>query len=252
MGARMNEATVQRLSRLDREFYQEHAAEFSRLRQNAWPGWRRLLDFVRPLAAAAPAVLDAGSGNGRFARFLAAELGRPFRYLGLDRSEALLAEARGRCGALDGVEFRSADLLATAFDALPRFDLVSVLGVLHHVPGAATRQRLVAALADRVASGGLLALSFWEFGADPLYAERAIDVPAFSAAAGETLDPAELEPGDALLRFGSGGVRYCHFADEAEQDALAGSAGLELAAAFRSDGASGRGNRYLVLRRQMQ
>ena len=53
--------------------------------------------------------------------------------------------------------------------ALPSgpFSLVALMGVLHHVPGRETRAALVAAAADRLAPGGLLALTLWRFAGRP-------------------------------------------------------------------------------------
>jgi hypothetical protein len=69
---------------------------------------------------------------------------------------------------------------------------------------------------------------------------------------GAPIDPALLEPGDQLLRFGADPEqppRYCHQVSHEELGALAGTLGLELVADYRSDGAEGDLNRYLLLRR---
>lgn len=62
----MNTQTIQRLNAINREFYQITAHEFDQTRGTAWPGWERLLPYLRPPLT----VLDVGCGNGRFGLFL--------------------------------------------------------------------------------------------------------------------------------------------------------------------------------------
>ena len=69
---------------------------------------------------------------------------------------------------------------------------------------------------------------------------------------GEAIDPAQLEPGDTLLRFGANpeaAPRYCHQVSEAEFATWSETAGLVFLDDFRADGAEGDLNRYWVGRR---
>lgn len=238
----MDEANAQRLNELNARFYQTVSADFDQSRQSGWPGWQRLnahLPPRRPLR-----VLDAGCGNGRLALFLAAT-GIGLDYTGVDRNLSLL-EAAGR--ALTGTTSVSATWLETDFimnaDALPAgpFDLVALFGVLHHVPGAARRQNLIAALAERTAPNGLLALTAWRFMASERFRRRIIPTP----------DDLELEANDYLIDWRAGAVpalRYCHYTDDAEFDALVQINGLALADAYYADGETGDLNAYRLLRK---
>jgi SAM-dependent methyltransferase len=212
-------------------------------------------------------VLDIGCGNARLAAFLHAALRapdvasgerpRPLAYLGIDANEALLTAARARLSpeVAAEVRLRQQDFLAPPSPgaALPKgpFDFVAVFGVLHHVPGHDWRTALLRAAANRLADGGVLALAAWQFADRPRFARREVDWTALPPVLGTKLDPAALEPGDRLLRFGTDPAlppRYCHQVADAELDALPRTLGLECLDDFRADGAEGDLNRYLVLR----
>jgi SAM-dependent methyltransferase len=245
------------LRELNRRFYADHAAAFDRTRAAPWPGFSRVAAclFARARASRSVAVLDVGCGNARLAGFFAAaypERAAAIDYLGLDASAALLERARARAAGLPRAELRACDVLAEgALEALAprRFDLVTALGLLHHVPGEAARRALLVSLCDRVADGGLLAVSLWRFGAFERFRARARPWDELAAHHPDlALDPAGLEPGDFLLGFGAapGPLRFCHWIDDAETDRLA--CGLPLPCALRSDDDGGL-NRYLLFAR---
>ena len=102
--------------------------------------------------------------------------------------------------------------------------------------------RLLAAAADRVAPGGCLAFAAWRFYELERFRERIVPWP----------DGFEVETHDYLLdwRRGERALRYCHYIDDAEHDALIRASGLKVIADYRADGAGGRLNRYAVLRRE--
>jgi tRNA (uracil-5-)-methyltransferase TRM9 len=242
--------TIERLAALNRSFYREHGPAFSAARRAPWPGWLRVLD--RALSRAPEpeiTVLDAGCGNGRFALALDERLsaaGRRARYVGVDASEAMIADARRRLsmpGALcsSSVDLVLGDLFELELDPEERFDLIALFGVLHHVPSRRLRRALIESMTAKLSPGGLLAATIWRFGAQERFAAK---VAAWSLV---QIDEHELEPGDYLLRFGDeGALRYCHFIDDAEAAELFRGIG-EIAETFEADGASGDLNRYVLL-----
>jgi tRNA (uracil-5-)-methyltransferase TRM9 len=263
-GERVNEDTRARLCTINRDFYDRSGAEFSATREHPWPGWVRL---AAELPAGRISVLDAACGNGRFAAFLADSRepspGR-LEYLGLDSSQRLLARARAReLGS--HVRFEQRDLLGTDMaESLPPgpYDLISVFGFLHHVPGFDARRALLAALADRLSERGLLAATVWCFGESERLHGRRMAWQCYNETAAAPIDISQLETGDHLLRWGEQKpsddgcppVRYCHLADELEIEqllvALRGSSpGLRVSSRYRADGKSGDLNSYLLLRR---
>jgi SAM-dependent methyltransferase len=245
----LDDATRRALNALNRSFYREQAARFDETRGHPWPGWEPLrpwLPATDPLR-----VLDVGCGNGRFGDWLLTVRGR-LDYVGIDASAELLATARGRRAAGPEAHFVEADLVTSDLDDVvgdARFDVVACFGLIHHVPGAAHRRRLVRACGERLAASGILVFTCWQFEAFERFRKRI--VPWDRAEHG--VDPARLEAGDHLLRWGDGAAaRYCHFTDDAEFDDLAAAAAEAaagtLAARYRADGREGGLNRYAVVR----
>lgn len=252
----MDPRTAAHLLELNRRFYHDFGESFAATRRRVQPGVRRVLDRLpdRP----GQRWLDLGCGSGALAvEWL--RRGRQSAYLGLDFSPPLLEEARqaaaglpgaGRAGAVPPVSFARADLgdpnwaagLAGGFAGGLAF------AVLHHLPGAELRARVLRQAAALIEPGGLFACSVWQFQHSPKLLAR---VQPWAAAG---LEEADLEPGDTLLDWRaalpaqaeSAGLRYVHLFNEAELEALAAQAGLELVETFESDGQGGRLGLYQV------
>ena len=252
----MDRETVLQLNAINRAFYRSAATGFSASRSRPWPGFERV---ARRMAAqadagATPRFLDVGCGNGRFADALQDELDVPFLYTGVEASPFLVEEAKRRQGGRAGFRFLAHDFVVGSLSAVlgaARFTGIALLGVLHHVPGAATRRRLLGELAQYLEPEGVLAFSIWRFAHFERFRRRVVPWQAWLTQGGAQLDLARLEPGDVLLPFGAGQthLRYCHALDEDEARALLASLPLELLDSFESDGESGDLNRYLLLRR---
>ncbi|MEO1087728.1 MAG: class I SAM-dependent methyltransferase [Acidobacteriota bacterium] len=252
----MDESTRRALLDLSRSFYEQSAESFDSTRQHPWPGWRRILPRLprvdSPSGAELLRVLDAGCGNGRFGRFLAASTPRAVDYTGVDSSVGLIEAARrtddlpGRFVAADLQEWLDASAAgAPSQEAGDRsYDLVVLFGVLHHVPGRTARRRLLNDLASRVSEGGLLVATWWMLHETPRFEKLRVswgEAPEISAA--------DLDPGDALLTWQGRALRYCHFPDARELEDLEALPGLVLGESFRSDGPGGRDNLYRLFTR---
>ncbi len=260
----MDTATARLLANLTSDFYMKTASSFSATRQSPWEGWRRVVDTApRPRRGREPlSVLDAGCGNLRFERFLFDE-GIAFRAVGVDGCPALVdegASAFEAAGLPDApIKFVEANIVeallcgADPFAVLDgrTFDLAVAFGVMHHVPTAAARRRLLDALVGRTRPGGIVAASFWRFADDVRLLKKA---RAATAKAQERFGPLDLDVGDHLLQWqqNESVFRYCHHAsdDEIADLAAACAASAEVVANFFADGSSGRLNRYLVLRKR--
>ena len=159
--------------------------------------------------------------------------------------------------------FRHRDLMAALLAGedplagLGSFDLVACFGFMHHVPGHAARQALLAHLVAHTKPGGIVAVSFWQFMDDERLAtkaQRADEHAVTDAPPWPSFDPRVLGPHDHFLGWQDDErpLRFCHHTSEAELDKLVNAlpAGVaEECARFSADGKSGHLNRYLFLRR---
>ena len=261
----MDALTRSQLLALSDTFYRAHAEAFDASRgHHAWPGWQRLLDWLPAPDSSATSpgksnleVLDIGCGNARLARFLH-EAGFGLRYIGIDANEALLASARARlstdlgdCCQLSLQNFLLSEHPGSELPSGP-FNLIAVMGVLHHVPGRDWRLALLRAAAERLAHGGILALAAWQFGDRERFVRRTVDWSTAGRVLDEPIDLADLETGDRLLRFGDDETappRYCHQVADLEFETWPDALGLEALDDYRADGAEGDLNRYWILRR---
>lgn len=258
----MEPHVASKLNHLNATFYRTQSASFSATRQAPWPGWVRCLSHV-PVTPSLR-VLDVAAGNLRFARYLAEARPEPsVEYLACDSCPGLLTGWQPPRAWRVSFELRDVvgELLATSQPhAAPgamwgerSFDLVACFGFLHHVPTFEARTRLLRQLVGATAPGGLCCVSLWRFMESPRIARQAYDVtPRALAELG--LVPDDLDVDDYLLGWqGRPHVyRYCHsFSDDEVTALLRAIADVaDPVDRFASDGASGRLNDYLLLRRR--
>jgi SAM-dependent methyltransferase len=247
----VDRATQLALNALNRDFYAQQARPWTESRRYPWPGFTRIVELAPRRADGPMRVLDVGSGDGRFALYLDEKLRGGVAYVGLDASAELTEHARGRAlGA--AFRFEIADFVnlpPTAAGPAGPFELVVLLGVLHHVPGFDQRCELLRALAGRLAPGGVFAFTLWRLPEDARFESRVIPWPAYNASAARPIAEDQLEPGDTLLRFGpTHAPRYCHFPDPVETERLIACSELQPIARFRADGRGEQLNEYVVLR----
>jgi tRNA (uracil-5-)-methyltransferase TRM9 len=239
----MDETTRSALAELNRAFYAEFAGDFARTRRG-WPlGFERILPHLRPAAN----VLDVGCGNGRLLAFLT-EHGWHGRYLGVDGSAGLLAAAEQNLEVSPTkAGFLQADLLSPHWAATLaglRPDAIACLAVLHHIPGAAHRARLVAECAGLLTPGGTLIISVWQFLSSPRLRTRILPWSTVG------LRNEVVDPEDYLLSWGEGatGHRYCAAIDEGNLCALTTQARLATVETFYADGHEGNLSLYGIFR----
>lgn len=241
----MDESVIRRLNIINENFYTITALEFDRTRERPWPGWSILLKHVITQPGGQSfKVLDVGCGNGRFGMFLADNLGREIDYHGIDNNQTLLDIAFQNLAQAPGVAttVERRDIVEDP-PTTGLFDLVALFGVLHHIPGADRRRRVLQMLAERVKPGGVLAFACWRFYEFERFRERIIPWPADLAD--------EVETYDYLLdwRRGEVALRYCHYVTDDEHESLVKATGLVEIDTFRADGMTGTVNRYSALRR---
>lgn len=249
----MHPTTQNALLELNRRFYQTFGQAFAATRRRIQPGVRAALERI-PNGGR---WVDLGCGSGA----LAVAWARRFdsgRYLGLDFSEELLDEARKAAAGVSippGLEirFERADLADpdwTAPLAGERFDGALAFAVLHHLPGAELRRRVLSQVRALLPIGGRFIFSNWQFQHSPKLMARRQPW----ALAG--LSEGDVEPGDTLLDWRYAlpgqseqtGLRYVHLFSREELAALAEQTGFEIEETYESDGEGGRLGLYQVWR----
>lgn len=236
----MQPEITQKLLTINREFYQRFGRAFAQTRRRVQPGVRRVLsEWIYD-----GDWLDIGCGSGALAHAWR-ESGLRGSYTGIDFSSPLLEEARsstiGKPLAGLSIDFRQVDLTTpdwTNSFMLNSYDGIVSFAVLHHIPAAQERQRLVQRVAELLKPGGLFILSLWQFQHSPKLMAR---VQPWEIA-GIRAD--EVEEGDTLLDWrhhcegetDTPGLRYVHLFSREELAALADGAGFTISAEFESDG----------------
>jgi SAM-dependent methyltransferase len=240
----MRPQTVAALLALNRHFYTRFARDFSRTRRSWPPGYSHILPHLK----SGFNVLDLGCGNARFLLFLS-DTGWTGRYVGVDSSESLLADAQTATLEHRHIpsQFIVADLLVEDWTSAVRraapFDALVTLAVLHHIPSREQRVSFLVRCARLLPPAAPLILSIWQF----MTSERLRKRLAPWEAVG--IDPEDVEPGDYLVGWGEGspGARYCAYIDKLALKSMATEAGLEVVETYFSDGHEGKLNLYAVL-----
>lgn len=250
----MDQKTIHQLNQINRDFYAATGAAFDATRQHVRAGWREVLEHLdRASAGGDPYhILDVGCGNARFGRFLFDRLGAPLFYHGVD-ANALLLRAASANVPPDSATLTQLDFI-TDIAQFRRLDgpyhCAVLNNVLHHVPSGALRRDLLTACADKLRAGGRLVFTMWLFWEKAKWRARVTPWSAYPA-----IDAAQLEPHDYLLdwRRGAWALRYSHYIDKAERDALIGALerhGLRMVVMFRADGKEDDLNQYVIMQKQ--
>lgn len=252
----MKQETVVLLNKLNKRFYQITAEEFSKTRSFYWKGWKELVEPLKKIGKNHPQlkVLDIGCGNGRFGEFLHKEkVHKKLIYHGADNSKELLEFAEDRLKDFKfEKELFSLDLTEGLInnnleDLLPqkKYQVITLFGVLHHVPSLKLRKKLIKAIEDHLTSGGVFVFTAWRFLNEKRFEKKQIH-PAIAK-----IDPDELEENDFILDWQRGVTahRYCHYTDDEEVKKLIEETSLELEKEYTADGKSGNLNFYQILRK---
>jgi SAM-dependent methyltransferase len=239
--------SAETLLRLNRQFYQTFALQFSATRMQLQPGVRRVLESLPAEAN----ILDLGCGNGELARELDRR-GHRGAYIGLDLSSALLKEAERTPLESLKATFVQADLADPRWArdiqwlqaSTTKFglDVILAFAVLHHVPGEDLHLQTLQRVRECLAPGGRFIHSEWQFLNSPRLRERIQPWELIG------LSPGDMDPGDYLLDWRSGGtgLRYVHHFSEDELARLAQVSHFEVIETFYSDGEGGKLGLYQV------
>ncbi len=163
----MDTQTIRHLNRYNQEFYSRYGRSFARQREYFWPSWYVFIESSRLIGEHEKIrVLDVGCGSGRFAMFWSEVVSAEFEYTGVDISDEMLAEAkRLKEGVSFPVELMQLDvveaILGDTFVVPNNPHLITLFGVLHHIPDAELRKKLLQNLVDALPVGGELWFTIW-------------------------------------------------------------------------------------------
>jgi len=168
---------------------------------------------------------------------------KTINYVGVDNNAALLDSAQSALKKYAHVQVQLIEQdVVQALEIDGQYDLVVLFGVIHHVPGYENRQQFMKQLTTYVKTDGLLAFAAWRFYEFERFRERLASWPDDLAN--------KVEQNDYLLdwRRGDVALRYCHYVDDEELDALVRAMDIEEVTRYRADGATGTMNSYVVLK----
>ena len=226
------------LLKVNRDFYENFADDFSETRMRVQSGVMQILAGIPEDAR----ILDLGCGNGNLAVELD-KLGFGGHYLGLDQSAGLIEYARSH--ELQFAQFLQADLTSNDWDTElegQRFDVVLCFATMHHIPSEELRLRFLEKARQLIFGGGQFIFSTWQFLNSPRLAERVQQWERVD------LNIADVDEGDYLMDWkrGGEGLRYVHVYSPEELYELAHKSGFKVEEQFSSDGATGDLGLYMV------
>lgn len=224
----MQPETATKLLKLNNQFYQNFAKDFSATRQRLQPGVIQVLDAT-PLTAS---VLDLGCGNGQLAAYLC-ERGHTGSYHGIDSAGNLVDIARRLL--VPQATFAQGDLTSTDWDAEligQKFDYIFCFAVMHHIPSDRLRIEFLTKVRKLVAPDSRFIHSNWQFLASQRLRDRVLPWETVG------LSNDQVDENDYLLdwRRGGTGYRYVHYYTNKELNALAERTGFKVSGLFTSDG----------------
>ena len=241
----MRDEIRQKLIAVNHIFYEKNAKEFSDTRNFYWKGWPKAWEIIKSHNPNIRNVLDVGCGNGRFLSFLR-ENKSNFTYLGIDHSSSFIAECQKNL-ADENSYFMRFDIANDDFTKIAneKYDLISLIAVMHHIPGNSNRINLIEELASLLNPKGIIVLTFWDF-----MRGRDIQDKLFPWSL-TNFDKKDLEEGDHLLKWSDSTdtQRYCHYFTKEEKLSIIKSSRLHLIGTFQSDGQNNQLNNYFLLQK---
>lgn len=238
----MEASVVETLHKLNSDFYDTVVASFDLSRAYPWKGWGKIALRLKS-SGKRQKVLDLGCGNGRFIKFLQ-QKSLNVEYTGIDRSKGLISLAKERYEGR-GVSFVEMDFLNEKLPWRGEYDLVVSFGVFHHLPGEASRVKLLKEIYKVLRSGGEFIVTFWRFANDLSIKSKVYDWEEIN------IEPKDVDENDYLLGWsGEKGVyRYCHHYTPSEAVKLMEKVGFRVVTRYVSDGKSGDLNLYLICKK---
>jgi len=237
----MDKEIIARLNGINQEFYQTFAHSFSQTRFRIQPGVRDVMQMTPKSGD----FLDIGCGNGNLAYYWSQE-GFSGSFIGVDFSPGLIAAAKQSVHTLQAdqsVAFILANLNQDDWCSdLPqkRWQSGFCFAVLHHIPSASLRLRLLRQIRSILPDYSPFWVSVWQPLNSPRLLKRILPWDIVN------INPGRVEKGDVLMDWRAHqpeddqpAVRYVHVFNAAELTMLAEQSGFEVKKVFLSDGREG-------------
>jgi tRNA (uracil-5-)-methyltransferase TRM9 len=245
----MKTSTVHQLNELNRQFYTQMAASWTASRQYAWPSWQTFQQHSQLDRDTTVSIADIGCGHGRLAHFLSEHF-QQLHYHGLDLSAELLAEAQQDLPTNVEITTTVTDVvvdLLTPKDFLHQdYDLITLFGVLHHIPSRQLRIRVLEYAIAHLTPGGEIWLTLWT-------PEILGFKPPRKQAIPEGIDPSDLEVGDSFLAWkDSSATRFVHWMQLNEIDELRALVGNQIKFQWPETQQGERGNLCWLIQKTRQ
>jgi len=249
---------VKKLNLLNQNFYTEIGQYFNHTRNYSWEGWDKLLENIKLIMEENDLdVLDLGCGNARFLEFLLKQEFITKSYFGLDNSDFLLEKATEKVSHYNynSFEFLKTDLLFEDWklDNSQRFSLITIFGVLHHIPSLELRLSFLEKAKEKLTKNGLIVFTTWNFARVERLKKRIVDLDSEIAQnlfQKIQLEKIDLDSGDYILDWVKGQVsyRYSHYYSDSEVLELLKKTKLKLVEKFVADGRESNVNTYYIVK----
>lgn len=242
----MKQEIVSQLIDLNNAFYKKVATPFTQTRSYSWTGWDEIASVFTELGFSPKRILDLGCGNGRFLTFIKKQWSIN-NYLGIDSSNELLSFAKESYREDASAQFITHDIFKNPelSEISDNYDLIVLLGVMHHVPSEDLRVDLLKNAAEKLEKGGYLVATFWDFLSEKKLSKKVVDWNLVN------ISEVELDKRDYLLDWkrDKTAYRYCHYYTFEEIEKLLVKCNLKSVKQFFADGPGGRANRYVLMQR---
>lgn len=247
----MQQSTISKLNTLNTNFYTTVAEDFDDSRNHFWPGWQELTNYID--VQNVESILDIGCGNGRFGVFAQSQFPQLQKYVGIDSNSKLLQSAAQQTDP-QIAEYQAVDIVQrlihnqSLLDMEASFDLITIFGVMHHIPSFELRKKLITQAASMLSKKGTLIIATWQFMEYERFTKKLVSPETVH------IESSELEENDYFLDWkrGSQAVRYCHYHTLEEINNHIENSGIKMQATFRADGKENNVNCYYMLKKTNQ
>lgn len=253
----MDERTQDVCIKATNDFYQKVGESFSATREAPWEGWKKLFEIpqLKELKNREFEISDFACGNMRFEEFLF-DIGCDVAMGNcIDNCRKLIPEKTPYALLYFESDLQKEPTDVEGWITNPSYeimecDLSVCFGYYHHIPTFERRVDILEKQLKSLKSGGIVAISFWNFLNDEKISAKAKEVTQIATS---ELNIHFDDENDYFLGWQDEKCvyRYCHNFEEAEVDKICESVSdkAKVIAQFYADGKDNNLNNYVVLQK---